>query len=108
MLRSWPGTPDAEAPDDVPDEVPDASDDDPETGVAVDREGPEPGRGLFAGLGSPSDIVPWRETMKYVDGYFEVRNQCTFGKLDITFGYFSLLSYPFSVFNLHQKCISIF
>ena len=72
------------------------------------REGPEPGRGLFAGLGSPSDIVPWRETMKYVDGYFEVRNQCTFGKLHITFGYFSLLSYPFSVFNLHQKCISIF
>ena len=73
MLRSWPGTPDAEAPDDVPDEVPDASDDEPDTGVVVDREGPEPGRGLFAGLGSPSDIVPWRETMKYVIGYFDVK-----------------------------------
>ena len=67
MLRSWPGTPDAEeAPDDVPEEAPDASDDDPEPDV--DREGPEPGRGLFAGLGSPSDIVPWRATLKYVDG----------------------------------------
>ena len=73
MLRSWPGTPDAEAPDDVPDEVPDASDDDLDTGVVVDREGPEPGRGLFAGLGSPSDIVPCRETMKYVDRYFDVK-----------------------------------
>ena len=83
MLRSWPGTPDAEAPDDVPDEVPDASDDDPETGV--DREGPEPGRGLFAGLGSPSDIVPWRETMKYVEGYFDVKISVHFGKTKYNF-----------------------
>ena len=68
MLRSWPATPDAEAPDDVPDEVPDASDDDPEPDV--DREESEPGRGLFAGFGSPSDIVPWRATMKYMDGSY--------------------------------------
>ena len=58
MLRSWPGTPDAEAPDDVPDEAPEDSDDDPAPGV--EREGPGPGRGLLAGLGSPSDIVTCR------------------------------------------------
>ena len=53
MLRSWPGTPDAETPDEVPDED---SDDEPAPGV--EREGP--GRGLLAGLGSPSDIVTCR------------------------------------------------
>ena len=45
-------------PDDVPDEAPEDSDDDPAPGV--EREGPGPGRGLLAGLGSPSDIVTCR------------------------------------------------
>ena len=65
MFRSWPGIPDAEAPDAGTDEAAedcDGCDDDP--GPGEDTEGPEPGRGLFAGLGSPSDIVNWRENLK--------------------------------------------
>ena len=64
----------------TPSPAPDASDDDPEPDV--DREGPEPGRGLFAGLGSPSDIVPWRATLKYVDGsYLMAKARDSKGKL---------------------------
>ena len=64
MFRSWPGIPDAEAPDVGPDEAAEVCDDDP--GPGVDTEGPEPGRGLFAGLGSPSDIVNWRGNLKKI------------------------------------------